>query len=127
MCCVELWCAVLYCVILYRIAYSVRESKSPAVSKNRKIRAKVDSRIYGRWRLQVMCSCFSTEWHWLYYQLLFGRGAREDHRPDSKEQQKLSQHQTSKSYNYITVTCFWNAVMGVSYQECSCLSLGLFY
>ena len=59
MCCVELWCAVLYCVILYRIAYSVRESKSPAVSKNRKIRAKVDSRIYGRWTLQVMGSSAS--------------------------------------------------------------------
>ena len=26
-------------------------------SKNRKIRAKVDSRIYGRWRLRVMGSC----------------------------------------------------------------------
>ena len=26
-------------------------------TKNRKIRAKVDSRIYGRWRLRVMGSC----------------------------------------------------------------------
>ena len=30
-------------IILYCIAYSVRESKSPAVSKNRKIRAKLVS------------------------------------------------------------------------------------
>ena len=43
LCFVELCCAVLYCIILYCIAYSVCESKSPAVSKNRKIRAKVVS------------------------------------------------------------------------------------
>ena len=40
---VELCCAALYCIILYCIAYSARKSKSPAVSKNRKIRAKLDS------------------------------------------------------------------------------------
>ena len=32
-------CAVLYRTILYCLVYSARESKSPAVSKNRKIRA----------------------------------------------------------------------------------------
>ena len=36
-----LHCVVLYCTILYCIVYSVRESKSPAVSKNRKISAKL--------------------------------------------------------------------------------------
>ena len=54
--CVELCCAVSYCIILYCIAYSARQSYSLTVSKNRKIRAKVDSRIYGRWRLRVMRS-----------------------------------------------------------------------
>ena len=39
--CVELCCAVLYCIISYCIVYSVRESKSPAGSKNRTIRAKL--------------------------------------------------------------------------------------
>ena len=41
--CAELCCAVPYCVILYCIAYSACQSKSPTVSKNRKIRAKVVS------------------------------------------------------------------------------------
>ena len=41
--CVGLCCAVLYCIILYCIAYSKRKSKSPAVSKNRKIHTKVVS------------------------------------------------------------------------------------
>ena len=41
--CVKLCCAVSYCIILYCIAYSVLQSKSPTVSKNRKIRAKVVS------------------------------------------------------------------------------------
>ena len=36
-----LHCAVLYCTILYCIVYSAHESKSPSVSKNRKIRAKL--------------------------------------------------------------------------------------
>ena len=35
-----------YCIILYCIVYSARQSKCPTVSKNRKIRAKVDSMIY---------------------------------------------------------------------------------
>ena len=39
-----MYCIVLRCVVLYFIVvcivYSARESKSPAVAKNRKIRAK---------------------------------------------------------------------------------------
>ena len=47
--------AVVY--ILYCIAYSARQSKSPTVSKNRQIRAKVVSWcLYGRWWLWVMGS-----------------------------------------------------------------------
>ena len=64
LCCVELCfagCAVSYCIILHCMAYSARESKSPAVSKNRKIRTKVVSKVlYGRWRLRVMGSLYYT-------------------------------------------------------------------
>ena len=51
--CIVLCWVVLCCrIVLYCIAYSARQSLSPTVSKNKKIRAKVDSRIYGRWRLR---------------------------------------------------------------------------
>ena len=39
--CVRLCCAVSHCIIVYCIAHSTHQSKSPTVSKNRKIRAKV--------------------------------------------------------------------------------------
>ena len=52
-------CIVLCWVVLCRVVLYYIVLYSPTVSKNRKIRAKVDSRIYGRWRLWVMGSCRS--------------------------------------------------------------------
>ena len=45
-------CNTLYNVVSWKFKLAWGEN----CSKNRKIRAKIDSTIYGRWRLHVMCS-----------------------------------------------------------------------
>ena len=82
-----LCCVVLYCIILYCIAYNEHESKSPTVSKNRKI--SLSHRVfYGRWMLRVMGSWYM----WCLAEMLISLS----------ENRKLWNQNKSKHWNYIS-------------------------
>ena len=64
MCCFVLSCVLLCRVVLYCTVWHIVRANLRAVSKNRKIRAKVVSEgLCGRWKLRVMGSCHG-KFHW---------------------------------------------------------------